>query len=637
LEKGGDICGVLMATDEPYKIEISEWKGLFDCGLELDVDPHYLAACQNVHFNDEGIITKRNGVTNVYSNTGKIYMIQNIECQQGYESSSFKNKTLVVAGSTLHVIFNSTWGTQQSFASSPTYHYVAIPNYAACFISNESGGAPPKMLFWNGSSFSYVSAALDAPASAPALAAGTSGTLSGTFLARTTYVDTFGNESNPSPAPSAGVVLDEENFNVYYTASSDPSVIYGCIYVLTPSGSNYQFVQTCSNVSQTVSVTFPISTIEQGDFIPTDNYTCPYGKYVRIFNDMLLVAGDPTLADLIYPSNFQFHRQFATQQDFARATDGDGRPIVGFGKNFETAIVGKTRSYHTAEGSDNTTFTTKPRCQIYGPVGQTAMNDIWGKFCFFSEEGIYLDDGLIPAEISANIRKWLMQLNAANLVFRPTHIYTLNDQYFKQLMFAVSSSGASENDTVLVYNYKRDAWTVWNGFTCTALGRVPDDYGYNWSYGGDDDGNVYKFQPPNTHVNSDNVTGSSTTSISMYAETPWMHLPKIKGIDNWDKMRTEPVYLDLYAGGEPASGHSTISIVTNFYTDFDKDTIRGTFTTTHSAANWPTITVDPKRITYGGTLGTFNWVKFKFSNNVLDEGVKIHKIVLAFRAKPGVR
>jgi hypothetical protein len=162
--------------------------------------------------------------------------------------------------------------------------------------------------------------------------------------------------------------------------------------------------------------------------------------------------------------------------------------------------------------------------------------------------------------------------------------------------------------------------------------------GGDWEYlfGGDSSGNIFLFSWPEGGENSDTV-GGSTTSISAYAETAWIHLPRAAGIENWERMRSEAVWAKIYAGGQPAGANSTISITTNLYTDFSM-TIRRTYTTTHSAAAYPAITpVQPKIIkSFGGDLGTFEWIKLRFSNNLAGEHFKIHKIIFGFRPRPDV-
>ena len=167
------------------------------------------------------------------------------------------------------------------------------------------------------------------------------------------------------------------------------------------------------------------------------------------------------------------------------------------------------------------------------------------------------------------------------------------------------------------------------------MARLNASDDYEFLYGGYNANNIFRYMPPNSiDTNGDNITGT-TVSINAFFETPWINLAKVLGAPNWERSRVVPSYLKLYAGGEPATGNSTISLVTNYYTDFST-TIRGTFTTTHNAAAWPTVKIDPKMIYFGGSLGSFYWLKLKVTNNTLNEHFKIYKMLFGLRLKPAI-
>lgn len=618
--------------------ELSNWLGLNTQAPITDCDPHYVVNCQNVEFDDEGVIAKRRGMQRVsITLSGRINLIHDFQCQAGFVHSGDRQKTLIVSGAVLNVVHRFNSGAEQeisaTFSSTAAIHYVAVSDNGAAYISNELGGAAPKLLCYN-SGWKYVSAALAAPASAPSIAAGSAGSLTGVFNAIYNYQDIFGNESNPSPKPTSGVTLSGNNLNVQVVGSSDTTVNQINVFVKTPSTSVYKFAASFSNTSTTVAITATETAIAGGDEARYDYYPCPFGKYVVIHNDMLIVGGDPSIPDLIYVSNWRYHRQFSTGTDFDRVVTGDGQPVKGFGRMLSSLVVAKGKSLHSAEGEDNTTFKTKIYDPEYGVLGQPSMTFFRRKLAYFSDDGIYADNGMVPDEISLVLRPTIRQLNPANLATVPAKQLAANYKYYKKLMFAVrEATGAGDNDAILVFNYERGTWTKYKGFTITAMGVVHNPDEYEFLYGGDASGNVFLFSPPNGgSPNSDNITGT-TSAISAFAETPWLHLPRLKGNPNWMTVKTEAPWFILYAGGEPASGNSTITITTNYYTNFSS-VIRGTFSTTHSASTWPTMTCDPKQVKFGGAIAQFDWIKFRFTNNVADEHFRIYKLAVGFRPKP---
>jgi hypothetical protein len=144
----------------------------------------------------------------------------------------------------------------------------------------------------------------------------------------------------------------------------------------------------------------------------------------------------------------------------------------------------------------------------------------------------------------------------------------------------------------------------------------------------------------NRPLNIDYNTGAPV-AISAYVETPWLHLPKLVGMGNWERTKTLGLWMVIYAGGEPASPevitNTTISLTTKMYVDYNKTTVRGTWSTTHTASA-VSITCDPKQIQSmtGNGVNQFKVAKFRFENANLDEHFKIHKLVFGFRTKQTV-
>jgi len=634
-----------MAGIKTYTYEIRGWAGLNYLPNIADKAPNDIEDCRNVDFDEEGMIVKRRGCTHVVTFSGTVHMIHNFSAAVGFEGLGDTQRTLVVSGSTLHVIkdFHNTNVLSATFSATDITHYACSTNNGICYISNFDGGIPKMLSYVNGT-WVYQSAAFDAPTVAPTVAGTGSGALVGSYGALYSYGDQYGNESNPSPSVTA--TLSSQEIAVGVTASSDPTANEINIYVLAPNSTEYHFVGTTSNTSGTfTSSGVTDTTIDAGDLIVRTNYPCPSGRYVCIYNDMLIVGGNLTVPDQVFCSNWAYHRQFNIDEDFDRVTSNDGQPVRGFGYLYADLIIGKADSLHNASGADNTVFHAKQYNPSYGVIGQNSILSFDKKLAFFSDIGIFVDAGLVPIEISRKLRHLIRNQNPIWMFRQPTRQVSCHYTYYKKLYFAIRLETATDGpmDSLLVYNYEMDSWTIHNGFNITALGMSELGSGddYDFMYGGDENGNVFYFAPPNASYNDDTI-GGVTSSINSYAETPWIHLPKAKGLDFWEGAKTEAAWLALYAGGEPASGNSTISITTTLYTDFDM-TVRATYCTTHKAENFLTYAqkglcpCQPKRIkSFGGNLGTFEWIKLRFANNSPGEHFKIQKLVFGFRARPGV-
>jgi hypothetical protein len=633
--------------------ELDKWLGLDVYSSAVDTDPHYLSDCQNVDFHEDGIIQKRRGLSAGSAGTtftSPINMIYDFQSQQGFTGGSDQQRVLVAHGSILSVIANFGRGGESvelAATISNALHYATTANNGVCYLGNELGSAVPKMLCCLTGSWVFRSAALDSPTVAATLASGTTGSLSGDYRFRYTYEDIFGNETNMSTqsvvitltGTCIGTTWYGKNCNVGVQQTTDPTVTIINIYGLPPQSSVYQWCASTSNsasstANKTVNVSVTDAMIQVGEPGPEDSFPCEYGKYVTLFNNMLVVAGDPTLPDKVAVSNVGFHREFGANS-YDRVTSGDGQAIKGFGRSYNELVIAKADSLYHAIGSDPESFAARPYNPEYGVLGQPSMTFFYQRLAFFSDDGIYADNALVPIEISKRIRNLLQRLNPANLAVVPPKQYCCNDKYFKRIIWAVrEAAGAGENDALYLWNYERDCWTRWTGVSCTCLAALQIYQDYEFIYGGDANGKVFWVTPPSgASPNYDNFSGTNST-ISSYITSPWINLPKTLGVPTWDRVRTELQKIKIYAGGEGASGSTaSITLTMNWYSDFS-NTIRGTFSTTHHCEPWPAVTIDPKTITLSGNQGTVNWFKFKIANADFDVHFKIFKMVFFFKLKP---
>jgi hypothetical protein len=635
--------------------ELDKWQGLDVYSSPTDMDSHSLSDCQNIDFFEDGIIQKRRGLSAGPKGTSfssPINMIYDFQSQRGFTGSGDLQRILIAHGTALSVISNfGRTGETVDFSAtiSNALHYATTANNGVCYISNENGGAAPKLLTYLNGGWIFRSAELIAPTAGPTGVQGGTGSLSGDYRFRYSYEDAYGNESNMSTASSVvtitgtcvGTVWVGKSVDVGVGYSSDQTVGIINIYCKVPQASIYQWAGSTSNsYSSTGNVTVNLSVtnafIQAGEPGPLDNYPCPYGKYVTLFNNMLVVAGDPTLPDKVSVSNNGFHREFGANS-YDRVTSGDGQAIKGFGRSFNELVIGKADSLYRAAGKDPTSFSASPYNPEYGVLGQPSMTFFYQRLAFFSDDGIYADNALVPVEISKRIRNLLQRLNPANLAVTPPKQYCANDKYYKRIIWAVrEAAGAGENDALYVWNYERDCWTRWTGVSCTCLAAIQIYQDYEYVYGGDANGKVFWVTSPSgASPNYDDFSGTNST-ISAYATSPWINLPKALQIPTWDRVRTELQKVKIYAGGEGANGSTaSITLTMNWYSDFSS-TIRGTFTTTHHCEPWPAVTIDPKTVTLTGNQGTVNWFKFKITNNDMDVHFKIFKMVFFFKLKPMV-
>lgn len=642
---------------ETTELSLDHWIGLDAYSSPIDMDIHMVSDCQNVDFSNDGVIEKRRGFYLPSNSTfsGTIYGIFAFESQQGFSTLSDNTRLLIVNGTMLDVIKNVGMGSETkelSVTVSGALTYFASSNNGVCYFSNENGGVEPSMLYYD-AGWKFQSAVLTAPTIAASMASGGTGSLSGDYKIRYTYEDIFGNETNGSPAPTAitlsgtcvGTTWTGKTLLSSVTPSTDVSVKVINIYILPPQSSLYQWSQTTGNTSATFTISTTDATIQQGGNIPTDNFPIGKAKYITIFNDMLVTAGDPSLADLVYVSNVGFHREFGSES-YDRVTSQDSQPIRGFGKSYNELVIGKKASLYRASGSDPESFAAAPYNPEYGVLGQPSMTFYNQRLAFFANDGIYSDNALVPDESSKQIRNLMRSLNPANLMCSPPQQVACTDKYFKRILWAVREGTTNgPNDAIYVWNYERNSWSRWTGVACTCLARVRGlvtslgtvlSSEYEYVMGGDTSGHLFYVTPPNMIAYNYDFVGSQK-EIDAYFTTPWINIPKALGIPNWDKVRTELQKFEIYAGGEPVlNTTASVTLTINLWTNFDAATIMGTFTTTHNSSAWPSVTIQPKTISLrdaSNPQGSYEWFKLKVRN--ADQcHFKVYKIIFMFKLRP---
>lgn len=138
------------------------------------------------------------------------------------------------------------------------------------------------------------------PAAAPTL--GTTGTgLTGDYTAVYTYARVVGgtviHESNPSPAPSAQT-LSNENLSVLVTASSDPQVTHIRVYRTVADGSVHLFDQQVTNATATLTSSQADAAL--GTAVDDDNDVPPEAAWAVEHQGHVFLCGDPDFPHYLY-------------------------------------------------------------------------------------------------------------------------------------------------------------------------------------------------------------------------------------------------------------------------------------------------------------------------------------------------
>lgn len=222
------------------------------------------------------------------------------------------------------------------------------------------------------------------------------------------------------------------------------------------------------------------------------NLTPPIVKYITIHKERLFGANAPDLNSYIYWSySFKPNIFSASDYDFVRIDDGDDITFIKglLGK----LVIGKTNTITNFETQN--TDDTKWQFYTYSFVGCPAPYSVASTpigIIYLGWDGIYRYNGqsseMISDVVTKDIRD-ILQSNLSNVV----GVYFQNEY---SLSYASESSGATVNNTVLVYDLIRDAYVIDDkSINCFAVFNSGNDFGTLYSGTSGDDGKVLAHNP----------------------------------------------------------------------------------------------------------------------------------------------
>jgi hypothetical protein len=372
-------------------------------------------------------------------------------------------------------------------------------------------------------------AGIAAPSSAPTMADGGAGNLdAGDYIAVVTFYNSAsGAESNPSDVSSTLTL--GANKQIAWTnipVSDNEQVTSRRLYrTLVDQQGVYYLVD---EIADNLTTTYTDNVIETalGIDVSFDNGVPPPNLHYNVIWQERLWATDET--DLFYSELAlpESHGDFS----FLQVSPDDGHQILGILPFGDKLIVGKTNKTFIVSGVDR--FEVQSLSNAHGCHSHHSMKSSEGSAFWFGGDNFYRSDG--------NAVKGVGDVKVRDLVdgidlTYATRIVSSIDAKKGWYLSIVPSAGASEPDKLLVYNYRDDAWTIFDYEMADANDGAPswiadffDSTGASTLYGnlqGGDEDSVFEF---NTGVNDDgrNITASFTTKSFGYDKEDIMKFMK---------------------------------------------------------------------------------------------------------------
>ena len=250
------------------------------------------------------------------------------------------------------------------------------------------------------------------------------------------------------------------------------------------------------------------------------NVTVP--KFNALFNNFLFYAhvklSGVVQNSRIYWSNLKDTGTWAAAHFIDVAKD-DGQEITGIKVLSDRLVVYKTRSIYNVlyTGDTDVPFVLPGGGKAASSVGCVAshsIQDVNNGHVFLSHDGFYFYDGNNSYKISEKITSTLLGYNTLRFFQAKSLVQRDKNRY----MCTMVTSGQTDNDRIVVWDYFNNAWSVYSGIAASSMATFYTGGDEEKIYFGDYEGYVYRMDS-GTNDNPEGVP----TEIDAYYWTNWRH------------------------------------------------------------------------------------------------------------------
>jgi hypothetical protein len=193
-------------------------------------------------------------------------------------------------------------------------------------------------------------------------------------------------------------------------------------------------------------------------------------KWIKQFNNFLFVGNVDINGtrhnSRIYWSAFNDATSWPAT-NFIDISKNDGQDILGMKVLADRLVVYKSRSIYNVffTGDANIPFIVQKSNSEVGCASGYTVQNVKNGHVFMSQDGFYFYDGSNSFKISDKITDTLLGF----VDTRFDKVVSMNQLSKNRYWVALTSSGQTENDRVLVWDYFSNAWTLYKGISAAAM------------------------------------------------------------------------------------------------------------------------------------------------------------------------
>lgn len=251
---------------------------------------------------------------------------------------------------------------------------------------------------------------------------------------------------------------------------------------------------------------------------------CPNASIGEYHRNHLFLSGNSTNPSRTYFSALDNITNY-TATDFFDVQTSDGTQVRGLLSIYNALYIFKDKSIWRLSGEERDSFILEKMVEGVGTLSNNSIQVVNNLIYFTtSQNDIAVYDGGYNVQfLSQKIRNTISNLNfsrATNTLGLAFSSYRYQD---KDYYCAVSSSGVSQNDTILLFDTAYKAWLKFSGITPNAWCIAEDSNAKNIMLFGDYSGYVHQY--PSSNYYDGNV---ATNPISTIYQTKWFRYPELK-------------------------------------------------------------------------------------------------------------
>lgn len=337
-------------------------------------------------------------------------------------------------------------------------------------------------------------------------------------------------------------------------------------------------------------------------------------KFVEHYENYGFYA-NVTVSGTVHPSRFYWSaiKDITSWDaaDFIDVAKNDGQHITGFKVMGDRLVVYKTRSIYIVlfTGDRDIPFIVQKTASAIGCVAPYSVQNVENGHVMLAYDGIYFFDGNNSLKISDRINSKILGLNNTGFPKATSCSYLSKTRY----MLSVPASGSSTNDTIIVWDWSLNAFSIYDGIDANTMAIFLVSGVEERPYFGDNVGFIYRLD-----TGADDYPLNVQTAINAYYATNW------KLFDNLVDQKGAP---HIYIYYQYASSVVVLSYSYNFE-DADTYSQNMDFSTSGAVYGSAIFGTDVYGAEGGSVMrrditGRGRSVRFKFSNATIGETFQI--------------